>query len=211
MKFSKRVPALLAALLMALCLGGCSVAEMREKASDIIIDMATRFGFIGEDSDEDDVQRKEAAPGGSVVFPEDFVNEGESMATMLRDGTLYIDFRKIRSKSTDYFVATADSVTINAYAASTNTDAKEPPLYKAALWMLSEDLKKTSYVDGSTVYFSAAGEGSCYTATVSGLQPGRRYKITLSYDTGSYYVSGGMAVSTVSDEDLLSIEGDAEG
>ncbi len=211
MKLSKRVPALLAAVLLGACLSACSVEEMREKASDLIIDMATRFGFISEEEAEDDVQRTEAAPGGSITFPEDFVDEGESMTTMLRDGTLYIDFNNIRYKTTDYFVATSNSVTITAFAASTNTEAKTPPLYKAALWMLSEDMAHTSYVEGSTVYLSAAGENTCYTRTVSGLTPGRRYKVSISYDTTSYYVTGGMTVGPVSDEDLLTTEpeGDA--
>lgn len=211
MRFLKRCAALGLALALALGLSACSldVDEMRDQLSDIIIEMAVRFGFVGERTDEDEVTRREGTAGGSIVFPEDFVNEGESMVTMLRDGVLYVDFRSITNKATEYFVATADSVTVTIYATSSNTEAETPPTYKMAVWELTEDATATAYVDDSTVYLPAAGEGNCYTATVSGLTPGRRYKINLSYDSTYYKVTGRMTVSPVSDEELFTVDDEA--
>lgn len=209
MRFWKRAAALGLALALGMSLSACSVDEMRDKLSDVIVDMAVRFGFVGERTDEDEVSRREGTPGGSIEFPEDFVNEGESMVSMLREGVLYVDFRSITNKATEYFVATADSVTVTIYATSSNTEAETPPTYKMAVWELTEDTTATAYVDGSTVYLPAAGEGACYTATVSGLTPGRRYKINLSYDSTYYKVSGRMTVSPVSDEDLFTVDGEA--
>lgn len=208
----KRFACLFLALTMVLSLTACDLDKdaLQEKLSDVIIHLATRFGFIGgEEGNEDEVRRVEARLGGEILFPEKFDPTDGRLVTLLEDGVLYVGWNGIRNRGTEYFVATGDSVTITAYATSTNTNAETPPRYKVALWMLSEDMTETSYVNGSTVYFFAGGESQCYTAVIAGLTPGRRYKMYTSYDTGTYTYSGGMTITGVSNEDLISFEGDA--
>ncbi len=92
--------------------------------------------------------------------------------TMVSGDTLYIAFNGISNRSTDYFVAASDTVTLTAYATTESATILE---FKAALWELSDDQTKTSYLQGSTVYFPTGGE--CSTYTVSGLTPGKMYKV----------------------------------
>ena len=214
MKLAKRVSALCLAGLLALSLSGCSKEELRAKASDIIVDMATKMGFIGGDDEgeEEEVVHTEATLGGDVVFPEGFDPSQGRIPTTLQDGVLYVAFNGIQYRSTAYFVAADSSVTVTAYANHDNP-YQDTIQYKIALWQLSEDQTTTTYVDGTTVYFTAmAEEGgkACYTHTMTGLTPGRRYKLAISYDTGAYYITGGVTVTNVSDQELTDLAG-AEG
>lgn len=207
MKLAKRVLALLTAGLLALGLTGCSKEELREKASDMIVDMAQKMGFIEAEGEgeEEQVVHTEASPGGEIVFPEGFNPTQGRIPTTLQDGMLYVAFNDIQNKSTAYFVAADSSVTVTAYANHSNP-RQDTIQYKIALWQLSDDQTSTTYVDGTTVYFTATAEGkSCYNHTMTGLEPGRRYKLTISYDTGAYYISGGITVSNVSDQELTNM------
>lgn len=207
MKLAKRGSALLAAGLLAVALSGCSKEELRDKASDIIVDMAQRMGFIdGEgEGEEEEVVHTEAAAGGSVIFPEGFDPTQGRIPTTLQDGTLYVGFNGIEYRSTAYFVAAGNSVTVTAYANHDNPN-QDTIQYKVALWQLSDDQTKTSYVDGTTVYFTATADGQrCYSHTMTGLTPGCRYKLALSYDSTWYYITGGLTVSNVSDQDLTDL------
>ena len=47
--------------------------------------------------------------------------------------------------------------------------------------------------------------------TVSGLTPGKMYKVTVSYDSVSYYITGGMTVTGVGSEQLTSLSDDTTG
>ena len=61
------------------------------------------------------------------------------------------------NRSSDYFVAASDSVTITAYATTESPSINE---FKTAIWELSDDQTKTSYVEGTTVYYKTGGD--CY-------------------------------------------------
>lgn len=207
MKLAKRMPALLAAGLLAVSLTGCSKEELRDKATDIIIDTATKMGFIDAEGEgeEEEVVHTEATAGGSVTFPEGFDPTQGRIPTTLQDGTLYVGFNGIEYRSTAYFVAAGTSATVTAYANHDNPN-QDTIQYKIALWQLSEDQTKTSYVDGTTVYFTATADGQqCYSYTMTGLTPGRRYKLAISYDSTWYYITGGITVSNVSDQDLTDL------
>ena len=115
--------------------------------------------------------------------------------------TLYIAFNGIQNRSTDYFVAGGDSVTVTAYATTDSATINE---FKAAIWELSDDRTQTSYVQGTTVYFATGGE--CSTATISGLTPGKMYKVYISYDSSSYYITGAMTVTGVGSEEMTTVE-----
>ena len=76
--------------------------------------------------------------------------------------------------------------------------------FKIALWELSDDKTSTSYVIGSTVYYTT--DGTCYQYNVSGLTPGRQYKVYISYDSTRYYITGGLKVQGLGSEELTTIE-----
>ena len=200
MSLKKRLGALALVGVMALTLTACSPKEM---LSNVILKTATVLGFRDADAgDEDEAPEKKAEAGGSVTFPEGmdttsrFVNE-------VHGDTLYIAFNGIANRSTDYFVAGGDSVTITGYATTDSATINE---FKAAIWELSDDRTQTSYVQGTTVYFATGGE--CSTATISGLTPGKMYKVYISYDSSSYYITGGMTVTGVGSEEMTTVEND---
>ena len=62
----------------------------------------------------------------------------------------------------------------------------------------------TYYVIGSTVYYTT--DGTCYQYNVSGLTPGRQYKVYISYDSTRYYITGGLKVQGLGSEELTTIE-----
>ena len=172
---------------------------------NMILGAADLFGLRSESSNDDEAEETVATPGGSISFPEGMDTQSR-FPTMVSGDTLYIAFNGISNRSTDYFVAASDTVTLTAYATTESATILE---FKAALWELSDDQTKTSYLQGSTVYFPTGGE--CSTYTVSGLTPGKMYKVTVSYDSVSYYITGGMTVTGVGSEQLTSLSDDTTG
>lgn len=189
--------ALAAGLFLALTLTACSPKEM---AQDLVYNAVVFFGFVEESEEEEEVVDQMAPAGGVVTFPEG-MDTSARLNTMASGDTLYVSFKGIQNRNTPYFVAAGDQVTITAYATTDSTSLLE---FKSALWELSDDNTTATYVQNSTVYYTA--DGSCYTQTVTGLTPGKLYKVTVSYDSSSYYITGGMAVQGLSSEELTSLE-----
>lgn len=202
MKLTKRIGVAALALVLALSLTACSPKDM---LGNMILGVADLFGLRSESSNDDEAEETVATPGGSISFPEGMDSQSR-FTTMVSGDTLYIAFNGISNRSTDYFVAASDTVTLTAYATTESATILE---FKAALWELSDDQTKTSYLQGSTVYFPTGGE--CSTYTVSGLTPGKMYKVTVSYDPVSYYITGGMTVTGVGSEQLTSLSDDTTG
>ena len=202
MKLTKRIGVVVLALVLALSLTACSPKDM---LGNMILGVADLFGLRSESSNDDEAEETVATPGGSISFPEGMDTQSR-FPTMVSGDTLYIAFNGISNRSTDYFVAASDTVTLTAYATTESATILE---FKAALWELSDDQTKTSYLQGSTVYFPTGGE--CSTYTVSGLTPGKMYKVTVSYDSVSYYITGGMTVTGVGSEQLTSLSDDTTG
>ncbi len=202
MKLTKRIGVAALALVLALSLTACSPKDM---LGNMILGVADLFGLRSESSNDDEAEETVATPGGSISFPEGMDTQSR-FPTMVSGDTLYIAFNGISNRSTDYFVAASDTVTLTAYATTESATILE---FKAALWELSDDQTKTSYLQGSTVYFPTGGE--CSTYTVSGLTPGKMYKVTVSYDSVSYYITGGMTVTGVGSEQLTSLSDDTAG
>lgn len=202
MKLAKRIATASLALVLALSLTACSPKDM---LGNMILGAADLFGLRSESSNDDEAEETVATPGGSISFPEGMDTQSR-FPTMVSGDTLYIAFNGISNRSTDYFVAASDTVTLTAYATTESATILE---FKAALWELSDDQTKTSYLQGSTVYFPTGGE--CSTYTVSGLTPGKMYKVTVSYDSVSYYITGGMTVTGVGSEQLTSLSDDTTG
>lgn len=202
MKLTKRIGVAALALVLALSLTACSPKDM---LGNMILGVADLFGLRSESSNDDEAEETVATPGGSISFPEGMDSQSR-FPTMVSGDTLYIAFNGISNRSTDYFVAASDTVTLTAYATTESATILE---FKAALWELSDDQTKTSYLQGSTVYFPTGGE--CSTYTVSGLTPGKMYKVTVSYDSVKYYITGGMTVTGVGSEQLTSLSDDTTG
>ena len=66
-------------------------------------------------------------------------------------------------------MAASDSLTVTGYA-TTESTSENYQTFKVAVWQLSDDKATTSYVQGSTVYYTT--DGTCYTYTITGLTPG---------------------------------------
>ena len=46
--------------------------------------------------------------------------------------------------------------------------------------------------------------------TISGLTPGKQYKINISYDSSVFYVTGGLKVQGLGSEELTSVDNSAD-
>ena len=82
------------------------------------------------------------------------------------ENTLYVSFNGIANRSTEYFVAGGDSMTVTGYA-TTEASNEKYMYFKIAFWELSDDKTMTSYVPDSTIYYCA--DGADYQYNVTGL------------------------------------------
>lgn len=195
MKLAKRAAALVLAAVLALSLTACSPKEV---ASNLILKTADLLGLREEGSDDDEADEIVAQPGGEVNFPDGLQDTSVQWNQQVQDGTLYVAFNSIQNRNTEYFVAGSDTVQVTGYGTTESTGILE---FKVALWELSEDKATTSYVAGTTVYFPTGGE--CSTYTISGLTPGRLYKVNVSYDSGMFYITGGVKIEGIGSDDLV--------
>lgn len=203
MKRTRKWIALALALCLALSLSACSP---KETMKNLIVKTVTALGFIeegsGEEEESTDVM---AAAGGEVSFPEGMDTTSGKLVTQVEGDTLYVAFNGIANRNTEYFVAGSDTITVTGYATTESTN-ENYQTFKVAVWELSEDKTTTSYVIGSTVYYTT--DGTCYTQTISGLIPGKQYKVNISYDSSIYYVTGGLKIQGLGSETLTTIEGE---
>lgn len=190
----KLLAALAGGLCLCLTLTACSPKEV---AQDLVVKAVIALGFKEENSDdEEEGNEVYASEGGVVTYPEG-MDTNSRFTTLAEGDTLYVHFNGIQNRNTPYFVADSSSVTLTAFATTESTGLLE---FKVALWELSDDQTTASYVQGTTVYFKTGG--SCYTQTVTGLTPGRKYKVNVSYDSSAYYITGGVTVQGLGGEEL---------
>lgn len=203
MKRTRKWIALALALCLALSLSACSP---KETMKNLIVKTVTALGFIEEGSGEEEESTDViAAAGGEVSFPEGMDTTSGKLVTQVEGDTLYVAFNGIANRNTEYFVAGSDTITVTGYATTESTN-ENYQTFKVAVWELSEDKTTTSYVLGSTVYYTT--DGTCYTQTISGLTPGKQYKVNISYDSSIYYVTGGLKIQGLGSETLTTIEGE---
>lgn len=165
-------------LVLALGLTGCLSTQRESTATDIY-----------------------AEQGGDITLPEG-MDTSRRFNTTLSGDTMYVDFNRIMKRDTGYFYPSGDTVTLTSYATTESTGLLE---YKAGLWELTSD-KAAQYVNGCTLYFTTGGD--CYTGTFTGLDPSKRYKITISYDSATYYITGAMTIQGISNGEALTDDGD---
>ena len=205
MKRTRIIPALALCMVLALTLTACSPNEVLK---DVILKTVTALGFIEEGSGEEEESTEVlATAGGDVTFPEGMDTSAARLVTQVEGDTMYVSFSGIANRDTEYFVAGSDSVTVTGYATTESTN-ENFQTFKVALWELSDDKTTTSYVIGSTVYYTT--DGSCYNYTISGLTPGKQYKINISYDSSVFYVTGGLKVQGLGSEELTSVDNSAD-
>ena len=197
-----RTLALVGALLcLCVSLTACSPKEVLKSA---ILKSTTALGLRQDRSDEDEVDDLTyATAGGDVTYPETMDTTEAKLVTEVDGSVLYAAFNGIQNRSTDYFVAGSDSLTITGYATTESTN-ENYQTFKVALWELSDDRTSAGYVIGSTVYYTT--DGSCYQYTITGLTPGKQYKVNISYDSTRYFVTGGIKVEGLGSEELTTIE-----
>ena len=197
-----RTLALVGALLcLCVSLTACSPKEVLKSA---ILKSTTALGLRQDRSDEDEVDDLTyATAGGDVTYPETMDTTAAKLVTEVDGSVLYAAFNGIQNRSTDYFVAGSDSLTITGYATTESTN-ENYQTFKVALWELSDDRTSAGYVIGSTVYYTT--DGSCYQYTITGLTPGKQYKVNISYDSTRYFVTGGIKVEGLGSEELTTIE-----
>ena len=203
MKRTRTWIALALALCLALSLSACSP---KQALKDAVVKAVTVLGFRDESAfDEEEATKVMATSGGEVTFPEGFDSTSGKLVTQAAGDTLYVAFNGIQNRSTEYFVAASDSLTVTGYA-TTESTSENYQTFKVAVWQLSDDKATTSYVQGSTVYYTT--DGTCYTYTITGLTPGKQYKVNISYDSSKFYVTGGLKIQGLGSEELTTIEGE---
>ena len=203
MKRTRTWIALALALCLALSLSACSP---KQALKDAVVKAVTVLGFRDESAfDEEEATKVMATSGGEVAFPEGFDSTSGKLVTQASGDTLYVAFNGIQNRSTEYFVPAGDSITVTGYA-TTESTSENYQVFKVAVWQLSDDKATTSYVQGSTVYYTT--DGTCYTYTITGLTPGKQYKVNISYDSSIYYVTGGLKIQGLGSEELTTIEGE---
>ena len=106
------------------------------------------MGLVEESEDDDTDTTRKAAAGGSVEIPEGMDTSAARVVTYPQDNTLYVSFNSIANRSTEYFVAGGDSMTVTG-CATTEPAARNICTFKIAFWELSDDKTSTSYVQGN--------------------------------------------------------------
>lgn len=178
-KKAKRLLALTAALALVLALTGCKA---------MMTSVAHKLLGISDDVEEEDTTRwAEAAPEG-ITLPEGMDSTAKFAAERAGDGQLYVVFNGIWTRETGYFLAPNGTLTLTATGSAEGTQK-----YKIAVWKQVDG--GTEYVDGSTGYIRT--DGGTYTYTVSGLDPAASYRLTISYDSRSYYLYGTVRVDGI--------------
>ena len=112
MKLTRKLAALAMAVLLAVSLTACSPKQV---AQDMVVHLVHKLGLV-EESDEDDTDTTTKAPaGGSVEFPAEMDTTAARVVTYPVENTLYVSFNGIANRSTEYFVAGGDSMTVTGY------------------------------------------------------------------------------------------------
>ena len=130
MKLTRKLAALAMAVLLAVSLTACSPKQV---AQDMVVHLVHKLGLV-EESDEDDTDTTTKAPaGGSVEFPAEMDTTAARVVTYPVENTLYISFNGIANRSTEYFVAGGDSMTVTGYATTEASNEKYMYLKIAAM------------------------------------------------------------------------------
>ena len=168
-------------------------------ASALALCLVFSLAACSRSSSDDDPGLPHAEAGGSDVPYADGFDTTAKFNTGMNGDTLCIAFNGIQKRDTGYFQPAGDTITLTAAATS---DSERLKTFKAALWKQGEGT--AVYVEGATLVFTADGE--LYTGSFSGLDPDAKYKVTISYDSGYYTISGGMSIAGLVEADAAKNE-----
>lgn len=179
MKITRRFAALALTLAMLTCtLTGCK---------STITSMARKIIGTSDEVQEEDTTRWAESTDDQLNI--EGISDASAKYASARVSTrLNVVFNGIWSRKTDYFTAPNGSITITAYGTADGTQK-----FKVAVWRKIDG--GAEYVDGSTYYFKTDGQN--YRCVVSGLDPSSSYRLTISYDSSKYYLSGALQVEGV--------------
>ena len=131
MKRTRTLALLTALVCLCVSLTACSPKEVLKSA---ILKTTTALGLRQETSDEDEVDDLSyATGGGDVTFPETMDTTASKLVSEVDGDTLYVAFNGIQNRSTDYFVAGSDSLSITGYATTESTRQARPRRQDAVL------------------------------------------------------------------------------
>jgi hypothetical protein len=180
MTTAKRMIALFLALMLCLAFTACSSED----------------SSLTDDSvDESDMVY--ATAGGSVTLPEGFAlpENNNSMKTELVENTLVGAFNYTNYRTTGYFTTNGEmTVTVQATLETGGINTK----WTDATFSLWKQGAGTTVYQG-TVHFTA--DGSPYSYTFTGLEPGALYRIAFTYsDVPKYKLTGTFNITGVTGE-----------
>lgn len=164
MKTLKKLAAMLLIAMLAVALVGCG----------------------GEDEVEEDTRKFAASVSASVTLP-DGMSSTAKFAQQYVDGGMIVVYNGISHRETGYFKVPGGELTFTMQASGESPTIKN---VKVAVWTKHDGY--TEYVEGTTVYFPVGEKATQY--VITGLDPELDYRLTISYDSGSYYASGKLQV-----------------
>lgn len=180
MKKAKRFLVLvLAAALAAVMLTGCKEA-LTGAARKLV-------GSSGDVQEEDTTQWAEATTDALDI--EGISDPTAKYTTAFVSTRLNIVFNSIWSRQTTYFTVPNGTLTITGYGSTDGGTQK----YKVAVWRKVDG--GAQYVNGTTYYYKTDGQN--YRCVITGLDPAERYRLTISYDSSRYYLSGALQLEGV--------------
>ena len=154
----------------------------------------------GQDADSEVDTRKFAAEVSAAVTLPDGMDSTARFAQQYVDGGMVVVYNGISQRDSSYFRQPGGEVTFTMMASGESPTIKN---VKVALWTRLEGA--TQYVEDTTVYFPVGEKATQYQLT--GLDPALEYRLTISYDSGSYYASGKLLVEGAADPAASSAEG----
>lgn len=156
----------------------------------LVLCLALFAGCGKTESEDEPVEEKNwAQAGGALTYPEG-MDTTARFSSLEQDGTLYLSFNGIQNRTSGFFTAQGDSISIVTTGVTESEKRKE---YRITLWQETDQGRR--YVTGGTLYVTA--DNTLYSGSFSGLTAGARYKVGIAYDGGSAYMSGGVAIGGV--------------
>ena len=137
----------------------------------------------GQDADSEVDTRKFAAEVSAAVSLPDGMDSTARFAQQYVDGGMVVVYNGISQRDSSYFRLPGGEVTFTMMASGESPTIKN---VKVALW---------TRLEGATQY------------QLTGLDPALEYRLTISYDSGSYYASGKLLVEGAADPAASSAEG----
>ncbi len=136
---------------------------------------------------------EESSTKWAELTSDQLIIEGISDPTVKFDsamvnGNLYAVFNGIWKRNTPYFAAPTGTLTITACGSAEGTQK-----FKLALWQKVDG--GVQYVPDTTYYVTTDGQD--YKFTLTGLDVSAVYRITISYDSSKYYLTGLLKVEGV--------------